>query len=121
MGVSKIGINGDRWLDPRSIKLGLRHNEYNNTTDLQIPEFTLGLCRNKFGPGSAVAWTCFRNMYVVAGRQIIGDIDYDNRVHQMRDLLTPFQKGEQTQWLQDLADIRKLVEIMECTEVRQNM
>lgn len=66
--------------------------------DSPIKQFT-----NRLGPVSAGAWMCLKRMHGKVGAQIIEDIDYYNRAHQMLDLLTPLhQKRRQTCWLNPL-------------------
>ena len=79
--VIKINLNGDQWLDPSSVKL---FYNITNTTTLTEDSHLVPLVA---GP-----WGFFRRMRVICGGQIIEDIDYYNRLHEMYHMMKPTEK-----------------------------
>ena len=70
----KILLTGDSWLDPSTFRVMF---------DLENLETTATkFLRNISGP-----WSFFRRMRVIVGGQVVEDIDYYNRVHEMMSLL----------------------------------
>lgn len=94
--VIKIGLNGDQWLDPRSVKI---FYDITNTASLPIPanpDSPSQAFTNRLGPVSAGAWANLRRVRGIVGGLIIEEIDYYNRAHQMLDILTPAERRANT-------------------------
>ena len=70
----RIAITGDHWLDPSTFRISY---ELSNT-DTNVAH----RLRPLVSP-----WAFFRRLRVLAGGQLVEDIDYYNRVHQMFSLL----------------------------------
>jgi hypothetical protein len=70
----KILLTGDSWLDPSTFRV--MFDLENLDTDANKKLRTLS------GP-----WSFFRRMRVVVGGQVVEDIDYYNRVHEMMSML----------------------------------
>lgn len=90
--VIKTGLNGDQWLDPRSVKL---FYNITNTTKLPVPiadDQPPRESTNRLGPVAAGTWTFFRRMQVRVGGHIVEDLDYYSKLHQMLDLMTPSER-----------------------------
>lgn len=77
--VIKFQLTGDDWLDPDSFRI--MFNIVNEETDTNKSLRILGL-----------AHTFFRRVRVIAGGQIIHDIDEYNRVHEMFQILSSKEK-----------------------------
>jgi len=73
----KIALNGDQWLDPRTVKLFF--TLYNNST-------------GDIKPIAPHGWVFFRRLRVICGGQILEDIDNYARVHQMFHIMEPGEK-----------------------------
>jgi hypothetical protein len=76
--VMKIGLNGDSWLDPSTVKLFFTVT--NNHATLLLK------------PRIPAPWVFFRRVRVLCGGQIVEDIDDYNRLHQMFHLMKPTEK-----------------------------
>ena len=70
----KILLTGDSWLDPSTFRI-MFDVENLETEPTKI-------LRNISGP-----WSFFRRLRVIVGGQVVEDIDYYNRVHEMMSLL----------------------------------
>lgn len=71
----KILLTGDSWLDPSTFRVMFDLENLDTTAAKYL--------RNVSGP-----WSFFRRLRVVVGGQVVEDIDYYNRVHEMMSLLT---------------------------------
>jgi len=76
--VIKIGLNGDQWLDPGTVKLFFTVQNLSTTLELQTKV-----------PGP---WCFFRRVRVLCGGQIVEDIDDYNRVHHQFHLMRPGER-----------------------------
>ena len=79
--VIKIGLNGDQWLDPSTVKL---FYNIKNTTDLTT--------NSDLAPAVGGAWGFFRRLRVMCGGQIVEDIDNYNRLHEMVHIMKPKER-----------------------------
>ena len=70
----KILLTGDSWLDPSTFRVMFDVENLDTTANKFL--------RNISGP-----WSFFRRMRVIVGGQVVEDIDYYNRVHEMMSLL----------------------------------
>ena len=70
----KILLTGDSWLDPSTFRVMFDVENLDTTVAKRL--------RNISGP-----WSFLRRMRVVVGGQVVEDIDYYNRVHEMMSLL----------------------------------
>ena len=70
--VIKMVLNGEGWLDPSTVKINIEIANLNGSQPL----------RTLSGP-----WAFFRRLRVLCQGQLIEDIDYYNKVHQMFDVL----------------------------------
>jgi len=77
--VIRLMLTGDSWLDPSTIRLMFDLNNTATTTGGNNP-----LLRTIGGP-----WSFFRRLRILCGGQIVEDIDYYNRAHQMFHMLQP--------------------------------
>lgn len=73
----KIALTGQDWLDPTTFRV--MFDVVNNERDSPIIKPLLPVS----GP-----WCFFRRVRLLAGGQVIEDIDYYNRVHEMMEILT---------------------------------
>ncbi len=73
--IIRINITGDGWLDPSTVRL--HYTLVNNSSVTNARLRTIG------GP-----WSFFRRMRCLCGGEIIDDIDYYNRVHEMLHICT---------------------------------
>ncbi len=79
--VLKIHLNGDAWCDPTSVRI---------MYDLRNNDTTAGKrLRPVGGP-----WTFWRRMRIMCGGQVVEDIDYYNRTHEMFNSLTSYQSRQ---------------------------
>lgn len=69
----KIALTGQDWLDPTTFRV--MFDVVNNTSNKRLLPVS--------GP-----WGFFRRVRLLAGGQLIEDIDYYNRVHEMMEILT---------------------------------
>ena len=69
--VIKLVLNGDGWLDPATVKV-----------QFDVKNLEAQPLRTLSGP-----WSFFRRMRVLCQGQLLEDIDYYNRTHQMFDVL----------------------------------
>ena len=76
----KLQITGDRWLDPSTVRVMFDLNNTEETPEDAAPDKEL---RVLGGP-----WTFFRRMRLLAGGQVIEDIDNFDRVSEMFSTLT---------------------------------
>ena len=76
--VIKIGLNGDQWLDPSTVKLFFTIQNTHATLPLK--------------PKLPVPWVFFRRVRVLCGGQIVEDIDDYNRVHTQFHLMRPTER-----------------------------
>ena len=76
--VIKIGLNGDQWLDPSTVKLffTVQNTDGTNALALKVP----------------YPWIFFRRVRVLCGGQIVEDIDDYHRVHQQFHLMRPSER-----------------------------
>ena len=71
----KIALTGQDWLDPTTFRVMFDVVNNDTTNGKRL--------RPVSGP-----WSFFRRVRLLAGGQLIEDIDYYNRVHEMMDILT---------------------------------
>ena len=83
--VIKVALNSDQWMDPSTVKLFFTTT---NTTTLTADSDLVPLT-----PGP---WCFFRRLRIICGGQIVEDIDYYNRVHEMFHEMKPAEKKELT-------------------------
>ena len=79
--VVKISLNADQWLDPATVKLFF---DFQNTAAAGA--------ENKLKPISPNPWIYFRRLRVLCGGQVVEDIDYYNRCHEMFHSLKPAER-----------------------------
>ena len=90
MKVITISLNSDQWLDPSTVKLFLTVT--NTTTNVNIASSTPVNLNTDLIPLTPGSWGFFRRMRIICGGQIVEDIDYYNRVHEMFHERKPAEK-----------------------------
>ena len=74
--VIKLMLTGDQWLDPSTLRLS--YDLVNTATNANYNLYTTS------GP-----WAFFRRLRIICGGQIVEDIDYYARVHEMMHMTLP--------------------------------
>ncbi len=74
----KIALTGKDWLDPSTFRVAF---------DL-VNEATVSGTANPFLRPLSGPWCLFRRVRLLAAGQVVEDIDYYSRVHEMMDVLT---------------------------------
>ena len=78
----RIALTGKDWLDPSTFRVAF------DVQNLETARTDAGTALNPFLRPLSGPWCMFRRIRLLAGSQVIEDIDQYSRVHQMMDILT---------------------------------
>ena len=78
----RIALTGKDWLDPSTFRVAF------DVQNLETARTESGTALNPFLRPLSGPWCMFRRIRLLAGSQVIEDIDQYSRVHQMMDILT---------------------------------